>query len=312
MEIVKNIFRISSASPFKYPMNTYFLADTKTCLIDTSIELIPRTLTRELGRIGVSLYNLDYILVSHLHLEHIRSLNYIKKHVPTCQIMTSPLNAEYLEHFEKYIEIARKNLPPEFHEIPKLYNFYYELIDPIKSVSVEKVIEEGDTISLGTYTLEVLETPGHSTGEITFFIADRGIYFSGDLILGEPIETWIAINPFLPNYGGDRRKYLASLQKIAALKDKIHLILPAHGDIIKNPRKKINDLMVLSSEAPRKILTFLKNGGKTLPELVELYFKKNRTKSAKFYNASRMIQKLLDYLLEEQLIKKRGSIFSFK
>ena len=52
-------------------------------------------------------------------------------------------------------------------------------------------LDEGDTISIGEITLNVLETPGHSPGSLSFFSSDikeykgreiDGIIFTGDLI----------------------------------------------------------------------------------------------------------------------------------
>ncbi len=289
-------------------MNTYFINDEKTCLIDTSVETIPHTLIQGLKKIGKNLTDIDYVLISHIHLEHIASLAYIKNHAPNCIILTSPMNADYLANFEQYVKTAFQQ-NRDFQTVPGLTEFYQDLFSPIKSVQVNGILKENDQISLGTYELTVLETPGHCAEEITFLCKKKRLYFSSDFIIGDKLETWIAINPIFEHYGGDRRKYLSSLQKIAQLKNKIDIIFPAHGNIIHNPRKKIDMLLKLADEAPKQVLSILNTGPKTLEELVQICHNKNSTIDRKFYNASRRMRALLKYLLEEKKIYKKGEYY---
>lgn len=43
-------------------------------------------------------------------------------------------------------------------------------------------LAEGDQISFGQYTLQVLFTPGHSPGHVSFYEAEAGIIFDGDVL----------------------------------------------------------------------------------------------------------------------------------
>ncbi|HUX99120.1 MAG TPA: MBL fold metallo-hydrolase [Candidatus Deferrimicrobium sp.] len=302
MEIVEKIYQIQSASPFRFPMNTYFIDDEKKCLIDTSVEKYPQTLIQGLKTIGRELTDLNYILISHPHTEHIRSLTYIKEHFPKCQIVTSPRNADYLANYETYNQLA-------FQKGTVQIDDRYKLRESIKSVKVDQIVKEGDTINLGRYSLEILETSGHCAEEISFFGREQGILFSSDFIIGAEGETWIAINPAMFEYDGNRKKYLESLQKIAQIKEEIKLILPAHGDIIYNPREKIKELLSIAPQIDEKILKIFEDGPKTFPEVIELYHGKKFEDPQKYYNASRRMYSLLDYLIEEKRIMKKGELY---
>lgn len=310
MEIVENIYQLRTETPFRYPLNTYLIDDDKTCLIDANAEVIPTTLIAELKKIGKTIEDIDYILVTHLHLEHIRSLGYFRKHAPNCQIITGPQNAHYLENFEKIIKTVFLEKKNEFQEIPGVSEFYYNQFSPIKNIQVDKVIRDHEKLSLGDHTLTVLEVPGHAAEELTFYCEENQIYFSSDFIIGEEIEPWVAINPIIYAYSGNRKQYYESLQKVAQLKEKIQMILPAHGAIIYNPKEKIEKLQELSMKAPEKVLTLLKTGSKTLDELISLFFKKKVERTRKFYTMSRMMRALLIYLVEEKrVIKKEEKYF---
>jgi len=45
------------------------------------------------------------------------------------------------------------------------------------------LVKEGDTIRFGGHSLEVLETPGHTAGCITYLMTDRTMAFTGDALL---------------------------------------------------------------------------------------------------------------------------------
>jgi len=310
VEIVENIYQFRTDTPFRYPLNTYLIDDEKMCLIDVDAEVIPTKFLAELKKIGKKIEDIDYILVTHLHLEHIRSLGYFRRHAPNCQILTGPQNAHYLESFEKIFSEVFQEGQNEFQNIPGVFEFYYDQFSPIKTIKVDKIIQGNEKLSLGDHTLTVLETPGHAAEELTFYCEENQIYFSSDFIIGEEIEPWIAINPIIYAYSGNRKQYFESLQKVAQLKEKIKMILPAHGAIIYNPKEKIEKLQELSMKAPEKALAILKAGPKTLDELISLFFKKKIERTRKFYTMARMMRALLIYLVDEKrVIKKKDKYF---
>jgi glyoxylase-like metal-dependent hydrolase (beta-lactamase superfamily II) len=307
VEVLKNVYQFRSETPFRYPLNTYFINDEKTCLIDVTAEVIPTNLITDLKKIGIQIEDIDYILVTHLHLEHIRSLGYFKKHAPNCQIVTGPQNAYYLENFEKIFAEVFLEGKNEFQNFPGVFEFYYDQWSPLKTIHVNKIIQDNEKLPLGGHTLTVLDTPGHAAEELTFYCEEHQLYFSSDFIVGEEVEPWVAINPIIYEYSGNRKEYYESLQKVALYKEKIQMILPAHGTIIHNAKEKIEWLLDVSMNAPEKVVKLLKSGPKTLDELTSLFFKKNIERSRKFYTISRMMRALLIFLIDEKRIIERES-----
>ena len=303
MEIIKGIYQIQSSTPFKYPMYSYLINDEKKCLIDTSIEPYPQTLMDGLQKIGLSLTDLDYVLVSHPHSEHIGSLHYIKQVASHCKIVASPRSADYLANYEKNTQIA-------FQKITSTVDHHLEVLLSIKSVRVDKIVREGDVIKLGYHTLKVLETSGHCAEEISFYCEKSKILFSSDFIIGTEGETWQAVFPGMVDYDGNRSKYRTNLSKIAKLKDEISLILPAHGSIIKHPKEKLEELLRIAPQIEDGIVKLLETGPKTFHDLVELSHGKKFQDPEKFYAASRRMQVLLNYLVEEKRIFKKDNLYS--
>lgn len=50
------------------------------------------------------------------------------------------------------------------------------------SPMAEKFIEEGDVISFGVSKLDVIHTPGHAPGHVTFYNIEEGFMISGDVL----------------------------------------------------------------------------------------------------------------------------------
>ena len=55
-------------------------------------------------------------------------------------------------------------------------------INPAPSPNPDRLVDHGDTVSFGNTTFEVLFTPGHSAGHISFFHRKSANLFSGDVL----------------------------------------------------------------------------------------------------------------------------------
>jgi hydroxyacylglutathione hydrolase len=83
-----------------------------------------------------------------------------------------------------------------------------------------KYLEEGDIVSIGELTLEVLETPGHTAGSVSFYTP--GYLFCGDLIFESSIGR-------TDLRGGSLQALLRSVkEKVWPLPDETR-IMPGHG-----------------------------------------------------------------------------------
>lgn len=81
-----------------------------------------------------------------------------------------------------------------------------------------KNYDEGDVISVGSLTLEVMATPGHSEGSVTLRCGD--VLFCGDtLFAGSMGRTDFS--------GGSTKKIMASLKRLADLEGNF-AVLPGH------------------------------------------------------------------------------------
>jgi hydroxyacylglutathione hydrolase len=113
---------------------------------------------------------LDAILLTHHHADHIAGVDEVR---------------------------ARFNCPvvgavADRHRLPKL----------------DEAVREGDTVRLGDATARVIETPGHTRGQINFFFPDGDILLSGDTLFSLGCGRLIE---------GTAEEMFTSLRKLAAL-----------------------------------------------------------------------------------------------
>ncbi len=83
-------------------------------------------------------------------------------------------------------------------------------------------VEHGDVVQVGQETLEVLFTPGHAAGHISFYHRAGGHLFSGDVLFQQSIGR-----TDLP--GGDYLTLMQSItEKVLPLGDEV-IVYPGHG-----------------------------------------------------------------------------------
>jgi hydroxyacylglutathione hydrolase len=85
----------------------------------------------------------------------------------------------------------------------------------------EKILFEGQIFIFGGFSLEVIETPGHSEGSLCFYCKEEKTLFSGDTVFGDYNLPALALPTSNP------AKLLDSYEKL--LKYEIKTICPGHG-----------------------------------------------------------------------------------
>ncbi len=126
---------------------------------------------------------------------------------------------------------------------------------PIDRFSGDEVIETSG------YTIQVLNTPGHSPAHLCFYIQEEGMLFSGDTILG--YGTSIISPP-----EGDMADYLKTLNRLAAME--VRIICPSHGPVIdKRAPERIRWYIDHRMMREERVLEALQGGMSQIPEITK-------------------------------------------
>ncbi len=111
--------------------------------------------------------NVNYIINTHGHFDHIAGNNTLKNTFPNAKIAIHILDAPMLTS-------PRKNKSAEFNLL-------------VSSKNADILLSDRDQIEIGESTLEVLHTPGHTKGSIC--MKGKGSIFSGDTIFAGNVGT---------------------------------------------------------------------------------------------------------------------------
>jgi glyoxylase-like metal-dependent hydrolase (beta-lactamase superfamily II) len=84
-----------------------------------------------------------------------------------------------------------------------------------------RAVREGDAIDLGGRQIEVIETPGHTPGEIVLLDKQQKLLFAGD---NDNTLVWLHLSQCLP-----LEVYLKSLEKVQSRSSEFTMLLPGHG-----------------------------------------------------------------------------------
>ncbi len=151
--------------------------------------------------------SVEYILLTHGHYDHTTAVPELHKAYPQAKIYIHQADANG----------AGSRLFPLAGQVEGLLAY-----------------DEGDTLTLGSLTIEVLHTPGHSKGSVTLRVED--VLFTGDtLFAGSCGRTDLA--------GGSYEEILASLKRLGELEGNFH-VLPGHeGTSTLDQERKFNPYM---------------------------------------------------------------------
>ncbi len=171
--------------------NCYLIYDDTAAVVVDPGDEPERILSRINGR------TLSAILLTHGHFDHIGAVSRLKAETMASVYM-------HCED-EPLISDTSKNLG--FMAGTRVDVFHPDVF-----------VNDGDTLSFGDLTFDVLHTPGHSGGGVTY--AAKGAVFSGDLIFRCSIGRF--------DYGSFTDE-IASVKRVLASFDDKTVIYPGHG-----------------------------------------------------------------------------------
>jgi glyoxylase-like metal-dependent hydrolase (beta-lactamase superfamily II) len=119
--------------------------------------------------------------------------------------------------------------------------------------TIDRVIGEGDTIDGTEFGLEVLHAPGHAPNHLCFLLEEERVLFTGDNVLD---GMYSVIDP---SHGGDMALYISTLERLRKLR--LSRIAPGHGDVIEEPRARIDEYLAHRRQREQQVLRVLKKRG---------------------------------------------------
>ncbi|MEA2658885.1 MAG: hydroxyacylglutathione hydrolase [Candidatus Binatota bacterium] len=184
--------------------------DYMNVMIDSGSDQNFLVLQRGLRKIGMKVRDVNLVINSHEHCDHIGANRYFQE---TSMIAAYRLAASKMVSGDYYVTMYKGN---DLNEIP---------------LRVHLWLENMTRIDLGNYSLRVFHTPGHTSGCISIIETTRGLLFSADSVFAGGTLSYIAES-------GSIGDYLDSLTRLRCFD--LHALYPGHGRISTTPLDDID------------------------------------------------------------------------
>lgn len=275
-EVYPGIFSIEQKGilkSLKPPVNIYVITGHDGLIFDagygsrSSINKFSREL-REINRLcqerGVE-NNITKILLSHAHADHFSGLNPLRKKYGFKIILTEQM-ASIIKSRSAYAKSFSMEKPESsgiFSGIKKFFlgiKKFIEIVVYVRYWGVafvndpDIVINKNANISINNEDWEIFPSPGHADDHITLYNKEKGIFFSGDNVLGS-VNVWLG--PPRSSIGD----YEKTISEFMALEN-LQLILPGHGNPVTEPYIRLDEVLRWRKKRTSDVKEFVEaNGG---------------------------------------------------
>jgi hydroxyacylglutathione hydrolase len=139
------------------------------------------------------------ILLTHTHFDHVGAVAALDRHTGA-PVYCPEIEVEVLQDINSYV---------------------FPGFGPFESYDPEETVGGGERLTLAGIDLDVIFTPGHSPGHVSYSIADQGLLLDGDVLFRGSVGR-----TDLP--GGDHRTLLESIATLLNTLPDDTRVLPGH------------------------------------------------------------------------------------
>ena len=166
-----------------------FESDGHRAVIDPGPGSTLETLRQQLRARGIGVGDLDTVLLTHIHLDHAGATGALVRENPRLAVYVHKNGAPHVIDPSKLLASAQRLWPNDLQRL-----FGETLPVPAENL---RILEGGETLTLGSRKVEVVYTPGHASHHVSYFDKAEGVAFVGDTA-GVRIEGNSFVMPATP------------------------------------------------------------------------------------------------------------------
>jgi glyoxylase-like metal-dependent hydrolase (beta-lactamase superfamily II) len=192
MKITKEIFQVGGSQLTSSEDAAIYLInfDGHAALVDAGCGDAQNRLIANIRACGVDLEQIEYLLLTHCHYDHVGGVKALKDHIH-CQIVAHELEAPFLEQGDNVVTAA---------------NWYGA---KIQSFNVDLKISVGqEEIVLGGRIIQAIHTPGHSPGSMVYLTKSEGM----EVLFAQDVH-----GPIHPDLKSNMEDYQRSLKLMLSM-----------------------------------------------------------------------------------------------
>lgn len=184
-------------------------------IIDAGLPFAAARIERQLKQAGYDPADVQRILVTHAHTDHVGGLENLVR-ITGAEVIAHEIEKPYIEGRADILRPGGATQKPSW------------------AVPVDRTVADGEIIEEIEGGLQVLHTPGHAPGHAAYLWPRREVLFCGDVMMNVAGRLMVPFPAFTPDMDENKR----SILKLAELN--AHVICPGHGwPMTKNPARDV-------------------------------------------------------------------------
>lgn len=216
---------------------TIVVGGGRAAIFDTGVPANVEALVAAVESLGVAREAVDYVIASHVHLDHMAGIGHLVQRLPNARVIAHPSSTKHLVDPGKLVQGARGVFGDDFVDRE------YGTVEPVPAERIDETAD-GDTLTLGARTLRILHTPGHAWHHQSVFDPATGTVLAADAFgLSYPeligADGPLVLLPTAPPQLAPEAMH-ATLDRIVGLQPQ--RVLPSHFAVIEEPAAVVEGL----------------------------------------------------------------------
>jgi glyoxylase-like metal-dependent hydrolase (beta-lactamase superfamily II) len=188
--------------------SSYLLEGSEPAIVETGPTTSLEALTQGLDSLGIGPADLAHVVVTHIHLDHAGGAGAVAERFPSARVWVHERGAPHLADPAKLVASAGR-----IYGERRLQDLF-GTVHPVPSDRL-RAIADGETISLGDRSLQVMHTPGHAGHHVCLIDSRSGGVFVGDAF-GVFLPDVRVLRPATPPPEFDLELAIGSIERVAA------------------------------------------------------------------------------------------------
>jgi glyoxylase-like metal-dependent hydrolase (beta-lactamase superfamily II) len=276
------IHRLAIPTPFLVGrVNCYLIEDEPLTLLDTgpnsgkSLDELEQALAGH----GYSVEDLELIVISHQHMDHLGLLEILARR-SGAEVAALDQLGPYLENFaasaaadDAFAQgvMRRHGVPADLSTVLGAVGAAFRAFGSRGNVT--RRLRDGDRLEFRNRELTVMHRPGHSPSDTVFWDERRGILFGGDHLLAHISSNALVTRPLdgdqpAAGEGSEPRPLITYMHSMEATRElPVEVVMPGHGEAISDHAALIDERLRMHARRARKLHRLLARGPMTAYEL---------------------------------------------
>ncbi|MHA2283007.1 MAG: MBL fold metallo-hydrolase [Promethearchaeota archaeon] len=229
-------------------------------------------------------FKISRIIISHAHSDHFSGISPISNTLGLKIVLTENIAKTIKDKvsfetnfrgddYEDYLRVRNKLIQKMWNGLRHIGTIlFFRSFHGLSYLDQpDEIVDENSVILINGEPWKIFPSPGHSPEHISLYSEEKGILFSGDNVL-KMRSTWLGPPE------SDVADYIKTIKKLQKLPN-LKLILPAHDEIIENPKDTLTAIMERMNERQEQVLDAIKNypeKGVSPDQILEVIYPKTR------------------------------------